>query len=254
MNIFDLKSPLSTPWSLLSKKSKKGKDKQEDDESLGEKSYKDMFQRPKRNDVESRLVDSAFESFDVAEGSESTSLLGMNNNNISNANRRGISRRRIFVSDQENFNPMDMSVQNQELSDRNQIKKNVKQDPKVYWANERTLLSWLSVATFLAVSSVSLLSFGAEVPQISGIMFLTYFLLCLQKKKRVGTIMAPIAMLVAIYALGRFHFRQQAIINGKTMNGVVDTWGPWIIVPLVCVMLVLLTVLSFLYPGIAHGH
>ncbi len=42
-----------------------------------------------------------------------------------------------------------------------------------------------------------------------------------------GTIMAPCAMLVALYSLARFHLRLVAIRNGTSMKFVVDWIGPW---------------------------
>jgi uncharacterized membrane protein YidH (DUF202 family) len=110
-------------------------------------------------------------------------------------------------------------------------------DPKTYWANERTLLSWLQLAIFLCVSSAQLLSFGNRSAQIAGI------------------VMAPATVLVCIYALLRFHFRNLAVRDSATSRGqdkktvlaVVDTWGPWVVVPLICVMLVLLTIMSFAF-------
>jgi uncharacterized membrane protein YidH (DUF202 family) len=112
------------------------------------------------------------------------------------------------------------------LIERDAIKEGLKSDPKVVFANERTLLSWLSVATFLAVSSVRFFC-----------QFQHCVLLGLIRKKSLlttktsaavvaGTVMAPFAMLVALYSLARFHLRLVAIRNG-TMRMVVDWIGPW---------------------------
>lgn len=107
------------------------------------------------------------------------------------------------------------------------VKANAKSDPKVYFANERTLLSWLSVATFLAISAVSLLTHTGSRSSLIA-----------------GTVMAPIAMLVALYSLARFHLRLVAIQRGS-MRLVVDYFGPWVIVLTVCVMLILLVVINY---------
>ncbi len=104
-----------------------------------------------------------------------------------------------------------------------------------YWANERTLLAWLAVAIFLSVSAVQLLTVGDRGAIVA------------------GTVMAPIAMLVAVYSLVRFHLRNVAIHRSDSQDAqvsggvVVDWFGPWIAVPLVCIMLVMLTIISFLF-------
>jgi uncharacterized membrane protein YidH (DUF202 family) len=105
---------------------------------------------------------------------------------------------------------------------------------QTYWAAERTLLAWVHVAIFLCVSSAQLLSFGNRNAQLA------------------GAAMAPCTIIVAIYSLVRFHLRNVAILNSdqadsKTMFSVVDLWGPWITVPLICAMMVMLCVLYFLF-------
>jgi len=114
------------------------------------------------------------------------------------------------------------------------LKANARLDPKTYWAAERTLLAWVHVAIFLCISSAQLLSFGNRNAQLA------------------GAAMAPCTIVVAIYSLVRFHFRNVAILNSnqpdhKTMFSVVDLWGPWITVPLICGMMVMLCVLYFLF-------
>ncbi len=56
--------------------------------------------------------------------------------------------------------------------------------------------------------------------------------------------MAPIAMLVALYSLARFHLRLVSIQRGS-MSRIIDWFGPWAIVITVCVMLVLLVVINY---------
>lgn len=112
------------------------------------------------------------------------------------------------------------------------VKSSTRADPKAYWANERTLLSWMSLAIFMGISASTLLStsvitHGNSFAHIA------------------ASTMAPVAIVIAIYSLVRFHIRQRAIL-GQTMKGVVDLWGPWIVVSLVCASLVVLTISSIL--------
>ncbi|CAB57926.1 GTPase regulator Nrf1 [Schizosaccharomyces pombe] len=69
----------------------------------------------------------------------------------------------------------------------------VRVEPKVFFANERTFLSWLSFAVVLGGLSVGLLNFG----------------------DRIGKISAGLFTIVAIgtmgYALGIYHWRASAI-------------------------------------------
>lgn len=109
------------------------------------------------------------------------------------------------------------------------IRANAKFDPKVFWGNERTLLSWLGLATFQSMSAVQLLSYEELVPQIA------------------GAVMAFVSIFVAIYALLRWHTRNLALRRGGKMVIVVDMIGPWIFIPIVCIMLISLTTFTFLY-------
>jgi uncharacterized membrane protein YidH (DUF202 family) len=101
-------------------------------------------------------------------------------------------------------------------------------DPSLYWVNERTLLSWLPAAIFLSISAVSLLRTSTRGAQISGVC------------------MASLALLVSFYALSRFLLRNSALLAGRPVHapGVVDWWGPWVLVPLVCAVQVLIVVFA----------
>ncbi|KAI8379147.1 VTC domain-containing protein [Radiomyces spectabilis] len=67
--------------------------------------------------------------------------------------------------------------------------KKLKVEPKVFFANERTFISWLQFCALLLTVALSLLNFGDEVSRIAGGIFL------------------GIAALIAIYALYRFEKR-----------------------------------------------
>ena len=66
-------------------------------------------------------------------------------------------------------------------------------EPKVFFANERTFLSWLNFSVILGGLAVGLLNFGDRVGQISAACF------------------TLVAMLAMLYALGVFHWRAKRI-------------------------------------------
>ncbi|GAA6057702.1 hypothetical protein JCM3770_002652 [Rhodotorula araucariae] len=69
----------------------------------------------------------------------------------------------------------------------------VRVEPKVFFANERTFLSWLNFTVVLGGLAVGLLNFGDRVGKISAGMF-TF-----------------VAMSIMIYALVTYHWRANAI-------------------------------------------
>lgn len=69
----------------------------------------------------------------------------------------------------------------------------VRVEPKVFFANERTFLSWLNFTVVLGGLAVGLLNFGDRVGQISAGLF------------------TLVAMGVMVYALVTFHWRANAI-------------------------------------------
>ncbi|GAA5826783.1 hypothetical protein JCM10212_002336, partial [Sporobolomyces blumeae] len=66
-------------------------------------------------------------------------------------------------------------------------------EPKVFFANERTFLSWLNFTVVLGGLSVGLLNFGDRVGKISAAMF------------------TIVSMSIMIYALVTYHWRANAI-------------------------------------------
>ncbi|KAJ9098603.1 vacuolar transporter chaperone [Naganishia friedmannii] len=83
----------------------------------------------------------------------------------------------------------------------------VRVEPKVYFANERTFLSWLHFAVVLGGLAVGLLNFGDKVGRISAALY------------------TIVAMGVMVYALVIYQFRAKAI---RTRSGAPydDRLGP----------------------------
>lgn len=83
-------------------------------------------------------------------------------------------------------------------------------EPKVFFANERTFLSWLNFTVILGGLAVGLLNFGDRVGQISAGLF---------------TLVALAAML---YALVTFHWRAKSI-RMRGQGGFDDRFGPTVL-------------------------
>ncbi|KAL1852971.1 GTPase regulator Nrf1 [Paecilomyces lecythidis] len=80
-------------------------------------------------------------------------------------------------------------------------------EPKVFFANERTFLSWLNFTVILGGLAIGLLNFGDRVGRISAALF-TF-----------------IAMAAMIYALITFHWRAKSI-RKRGQSGFDDRFGP----------------------------
>ena len=83
-------------------------------------------------------------------------------------------------------------------------------EPKVFFANERTFLSWLNFSVILGGLAVGLLNFGDRVGRISASLF---------------TLVAMSAMLYAIFT---FHWRAHSI-RRRGQSGFDDRWGPTVL-------------------------
>ena len=96
-------------------------------------------------------------------------------------------------------------------------------EPKVFFANERTFLSWLNFTVILGSLGVGLLNFGDAVGRISAGLF-TF-----------------IAMLTMIYALVTYHWRAKAIrLRGSGPYD--DRFGP----TMLCIFLLVAVVVNFI--------
>lgn len=80
-------------------------------------------------------------------------------------------------------------------------------EPKVFFANERTFLSWLNFTVILGALAIGMLNFGDRVSFISAFLF------------------TGVAMLTMIYALVTYHWRAKSIrVRGQA--GFDDRFGP----------------------------
>lgn len=95
-------------------------------------------------------------------------------------------------------------------------------EPKVFFANERTFLSWLNFTVILGSLGVGLLNFGDSVGRVSAGLF-TF-----------------IAMLTMVYALVTYHWRARAIrLRGSGPYD--DRFGP----TMLCFFLLIAVVVNF---------
>jgi uncharacterized membrane protein YidH (DUF202 family) len=99
-------------------------------------------------------------------------------------------------------------------------------EPKVFFANERTFLSWLNFTIILGGLAVGLLNFGDRIGQISAAIFTT------------------IAMLAMLYALVTFHWRA-ASIRRRGQAGFDDRYGPTVLAVVLLAAVVVNLVLRF---------
>jgi len=83
-------------------------------------------------------------------------------------------------------------------------------EPKVFFANERTFLSWLNFAVLLGGLSMGLLNFGDARARVAALGF------------------TAVALLAMLYALATFHWRAHAI-RRRGHAGFDDRWGPTVL-------------------------
>ncbi|KAJ1990338.1 GTPase regulator Nrf1 [Coemansia spiralis] len=96
----------------------------------------------------------------------------------------------------------------------------VRVEPKVFFANERTFLSWLNFAIVLGSLALGLLNFGDRTGKIAGAAF------------------TLIAMFVMVYALMLFQWRAERI-RQRDAGPYDDRRGPTVlVVVLICAILI----------------
>jgi len=95
-------------------------------------------------------------------------------------------------------------------------------EPKVFFANERTFLSWLNFTVILGALAIGMLNFGDRPAFISAFLF------------------TGVAMAAMIYALITYHWRAQSI-RKRGQAGFDDRFGPTAL----AVILLLAVVVNF---------
>ncbi|RKF80161.1 Vacuolar transporter chaperone 1 [Golovinomyces cichoracearum] len=83
-------------------------------------------------------------------------------------------------------------------------------EPKVFFANERTFLSWLNFTVILAALAVGMLNFGDRTSFISAVVFIV------------------VAVAGMIYALYTYHWRAKSI-RRRGQAGFDDKVGPTVL-------------------------
>ncbi|KAI8143444.1 VTC domain-containing protein [Fennellomyces sp. T-0311] len=119
-----------------------------------------------------------------------------------------------------NFLNWNNMIEEGESNKRQKVK--VRVEPKVFFANERTFISWLQFCALLLTVALSLLNFGDATARI------------------VGGIFIGLAAAVAIYALYRFEKRAW-MINRRVDGRYDDLWGPAVL----CTLLVGALIVNF---------
>uniref|UniRef100_A0A1D1Y4G1 Vacuolar transporter chaperone 1 n=1 Tax=Anthurium amnicola TaxID=1678845 RepID=A0A1D1Y4G1_9ARAE len=94
-------------------------------------------------------------------------------------------------------------------------------EPKVYFANERTFLSWLQFTVVLGGLALGLLNFGDKIGRISAAIF------------------TLVALAIMFYALLTYHWRATRI--RKREQGFDDRYGPTVL----CIFLIAAVVTNF---------
>ncbi|PWN95880.1 putative VTC1-protein controls Sec18p/NSF-dependent priming of snares and [Tilletiopsis washingtonensis] len=102
----------------------------------------------------------------------------------------------------------------------------VRVEPKVFFANERTFLSWLNFTVTLSALAAGLLNFGDQVGRISAAMF------------------SFVAMAIMVYALVTYHWRASAIRNRGT-GPYDDRLGPTMLSVLLMIAVIVNFVLRY---------
>ena len=92
----------------------------------------------------------------------------------------------------------------------NRISLPTRVEPKVFFANERTFLSWLNFSVLLGGLAIGLLNFGDQVGRICAVLF------------------TAVAMAAMMYALYTFHRRARSI-RLRAQVGFDDKNGPTVL-------------------------
>eukprot|EP00127_Corallochytrium_limacisporum_P001197 Clim_evm32s44 gene=Clim_evmTU32s44 len=91
-----------------------------------------------------------------------------------------------------------------ELGQSASVRYVIRQEPKLYFANERTFLHWLSTSTFMATIAMGLMNFADNIGFIT------------------GAILAPVSFIFMSYAIFLFRARVESmkVSEAKYVDGV----------------------------------
>ena len=107
-------------------------------------------------------------------------------------------------------------------------------EPKVFFANERTFLSWLNFTVILGALAIGMLNFGDRPAFISAFLF------------------TGVSMLTMIYALVTYHWRAKSIrVRGQA--GFDDRFGPTFLAIILLLAVVVNFVLRITYSSSGKG-
>ncbi|CEP19408.1 hypothetical protein [Parasitella parasitica] len=98
-----------------------------------------------------------------------------------------------------------------------------KTEPKTFFANERTFISWLQFCALLLTVALNLLNNGDHISRVIGAVFII------------------IASLLSLYALARFQIRSWQLRTNKQIVRYDDVWGPTVL----CILIVTALVVNF---------
>ncbi|KAI7904520.1 VTC domain-containing protein [Cokeromyces recurvatus] len=96
-------------------------------------------------------------------------------------------------------------------------------EPKTFFANERTFISWLQFCALLLSVALGLLNHGDRISRIIGAVFIL------------------ISSALSFYALGRFQYRSWQLRTHRQITRYDDIWGPTVL----CIILVIALVINF---------
>ncbi|CAO3615959.1 unnamed protein product [Cunninghamella blakesleeana] len=149
-------------------------------------------------------------------------LINNNNNNSNNNNSNNNNNMNHNMDKVKNRiqNFIGIPVDDDEQYKRHKVK--VRVEPKTFFANERTFISWLQFCALLLTVALNLLNFGDGV------------------SRAIGGVFMSLAAAIAIYALYRFEKRAW-MINHQVDGRYDDIWGPAVL----CFLLVLALIINF---------
>lgn len=100
----------------------------------------------------------------------------------------------------------------------------VKVEPKVFFANERTFLSWLQFCALLLTVSLNMINFGGPDDQVS---------------RGCGAMFMILTILMALYALAKYELRAWHLLTRSTHYRFDDVYGPAILCTLLVVAMMI---------------